>query len=216
MSDSQDPWETLSNWFPDLEEGKWVRLQEYCELLREWNAKINLVSRKDTDRLETKHLAHCLTMTQFLRLMPKARLLDVGTGGGLPGIPLAICYPQAHFTLIDSIGKKVMVVGDMIQKLGLKNIEVRRGRVEELPRKRRYDFVIGRAVTALPTFFGWVKDKIAKGGKHSPSNGILYLKGGDYTEELQTSGLHPAKIWNLDELLPEAELGEKYLIHFKI
>ena len=216
MSDSQDPWGTLSNWFPDLEEDKWVRLQEYCELLREWNAKINLVSRKDTDRLETKHLAHCLTITQFLRLMPKARLLDVGTGGGLPGIPLAICYPQAHFTLIDSIGKKVMVVEDMIQKLGLKNIEVRRGRVEELPRKRRYDFVIGRAVTALPTFFGWVSNKISKGSKHSPSNGILYLKGGDYTEELKTSGLHPAKIWNLDELLPEAELGEKYLIHFKI
>ena len=216
MSDSQDPWETLCNWFPDLEEDKWVRLQEYCELLREWNAKINLVSRKDMDRLETKHLAHCLTITQFLRLMPKARLLDVGTGGGLPGIPLAICYPQAHFTLIDSIGKKVMVVEDMIQKLGLKNIEVRRGRVEELPRKRRYDFVIGRAVTALPTFFGWVSNKISKGSKHSPSNGILYLKGGDYTEELKTSGLHPAKIWNLDELLPEAELGEKYLIHFKI
>jgi len=216
MSDSQDPWETLRNWFPDLEEDKWVRLQEYCELLREWNAKINLVSRKDTDRLETKHLAHCLTITQFLRLMPKARLLDVGTGGGLPGIPLAICYPQAHFTLIDSIGKKVMVVEDMIQKLGLKNIEVRRGRVEELPRKRRYDFVIGRAVTALPTFFGWVSNKISKGSKHSPSNGILYLKGGDYTEELKTSGLHPAKIWKLDELLPEAELGEKYLIHFKI
>ena len=216
MSGSQDPWETLRNWFPDLEEGKWVRLQEYCELLREWNAKINLVSRKDTDRLETKHLAHCLTITQFLRLMPKARLLDVGTGGGLPGIPLAICYPQAHFTLIDSIGKKVMVVEDMIQKLGLNNIEVRRGRVEELPRKRRYDFVIGRAVTALPTFFGWVSNKISKGSKNSPSNGILYLKGGDYTEELKTSGLHPAKIWNLDELLPEAELGEKYLIHFKI
>ena len=216
MSDSQDPWETLRNWFPDLEEDKWVRLQEYCELLRDWNAKINLVSRKDTDRLETKHLAHCLTITQFLRLMPKARLLDVGTGGGLPGIPLAICYPQAHFTLIDSIGKKVMVVEDMIQKLGLKNIEVRRGRVEELHRKRRYDFVIGRAVTALPTFFGWVSNKISKGSKHSPSNGILYLKGGDYTEELKTSGLHPAKIWNLDELLPEAELGQKYLIHFKI
>ena len=216
MSDWQDPWETLSNWFPDLDEDKWVRLQEYCELLREWNAKINLVSRKDTDRLETKHLAHCLTITKFLRLMPKARLLDVGTGGGLPGIPLAICYPQAHFTLIDSIGKKVMVIEDMIQKLGLKNIEVRRGRVEELPRKRRYDFVIGRAVTALPTFFGWVSNKISKGSKHSPSNGILYLKGGDYTEELKTSGLHPAKIWNLDELLPEAELGEKYLIHFKI
>jgi len=216
MNNGQDPWDTLKAWFPDLEENNWSQLQVYISLLREWNAKINLVSRKDTDRLETKHLAHCLTITKFLRLMPKARLLDVGTGGGLPGIPLAICYPQAKFTLIDSIGKKVMVIEDMVERLGLTNVEVKRGRVEELPRKKSYDFVIGRAVTALPTFFGWVQNKIAKGAKHSPANGILYLKGGDYTEELNSSGLHPAKIWDLDNLLPEAELGEKFLIHFKI
>ena len=216
MSDSGDPWKTLHSWFPDLENEAWSKLREYCDLLREWNAKINLISRKDTDRLEIKHIAHCLTITKFLRLMPKARLLDVGTGGGLPGIPLSICYPQARFTLIDSIGKKVMVVEDMVKRLNLTNIEVRRGRVEELPRKKTFDFVIGRAVTALPTFFGWVQDKIAKGATNSPANGILYLKGGDYTEELKTSGLHPAKIWNLGELLPEAELGEKFLIHFKI
>ena len=117
---------------------------------------------------------------------------------------------------MDSIGKKVMVVEDMVKRLDLQNAEVIRGRVEELPKKKSYDFVIGRAVTALPTFFGWVQNKIAKGAKHSPANGIIYLKGGDYTEELNSSGLHPAKIWNLDELLPEAELGEKFLIHFKI
>ena len=216
MSESTDPWEILRGWFPDLNEEAWEKLKEYCDLLREWNSKINLVSRKDTDRLEVKHLAHCLTITKFLRLMPKARLLDVGTGGGLPGIPLSICYPQARFTLMDSIGKKIMVVEDIVKKLDLGNADVKHGRVEELPRKKSYDFIIGRAVTALPTFFGWVQDKIAKGTKHSPANGILYLKGGDYTEELKTSGLHPAKIWNLDELLPEAELGEKFLIHFKI
>jgi 16S rRNA (guanine527-N7)-methyltransferase len=216
MNSGEDPWDTLQKWFPDLEEETWTKLKEYTYLLREWNAKINLVSRKDTDRLEIKHLAHCLTITKFLRLMPKARLLDVGTGGGLPGIPLAICYPEARFTLMDSIGKKVMVVEDMVKRLDLQNAEVIRARVEELPRKKSYDFVIGRAVTALPTFFGWVQNKIAKGAKHSPANGILYLKGGDYTEELNSSGLHPAKIWNLDELLPEAELGEKFLIHFKI
>ena len=216
MNNGEDPWDTLRKWFPDLEEETWAKLEVYTSLLREWNAKINLVSRKDTDRLEIKHLAHCLTITKFLRLMPKARLLDVGTGGGLPGIPLAICYPQARFTLMDSIGKKVMVVEDMVQRLDLQNVEIIRGRVEELPKKKSYDFVIGRAVTALPTFFGWVQNKIAKGAKHSPANGILYLKGGDYTEELNSSGLHPAKIWNLDELLPEAELGEKFLIHFKI
>ncbi|MAL85480.1 MAG: 16S rRNA (guanine(527)-N(7))-methyltransferase RsmG [Opitutae bacterium] len=156
-----------------------------------------------------------MTITKFLRLMPKARVLDVGTGGGLPGIPLAICYPQARFTLMDSIGKKVMVVEDMVKRLNLTNTDVKRGRVEELPKKRTYDFILGRAVTAMPTFFGWVSDKISKGSKHSPANGILYLKGGDYTEELKSSGLHPAKIWNLDELIPEAELGEKFLIHFK-
>lgn len=216
MSDSTDPWKILHSWFPDLGEEIWQKLEEYCDLLREWNAKINLVSRKDTERLEIKHVAHCLTITKFLRLMPKARILDVGTGGGLPGIPLSICYPQARFTLMDSVGKKVMVVEDMIKRLELSNVEVRRGRVEELPKKKTYDFVIGRAVTALPTFFSWVQDKIAKGSKHSPANGILYLKGGDYTEELKNSGLHPAKIWNLDELLPQAELGEKFLIHFKI
>ena len=216
MNNREDSWETLKKWFPDIEQETWEKLHEYTSLLREWNAKINLVSRKDTDRLEVKHLAHCLTITKFLRLMPKARLLDVGTGGGLPGIPLAICYPEARFTLMDSIGKKVMVVEDMVNRLGLQNAEVIRGRVEELPKKKSYDFVIGRAVTALPTFFGWVQNKIAKGAKHSPANGILYLKGGDYTEELNSSGLHPAKIWNLDKLLPEAELGEKFLIHFKI
>jgi len=216
MSEQQDPWPVLWSWFPNITETQWEKLTEYTALLREWNAKINLVSRKDMDRLETKHLAHCLTITKFLRLMPKARILDVGTGGGLPGIPMAICYPQAKFTLMDSIAKKVMVVEDMASKLGLANVSVRRGRVEELPKKKTYDFVLGRAVTALPVFFGWVRDKVAKGSRNSPANGILYLKGGDYREELNRSGLTPAKIWNLDELLPEAELGEKYLIHFKL
>ena len=215
MSNSPDPWETSSDMVSDLDEDTWSKLNLFCNLLREWNSKINLISRKDTDRLEIKHLAHCLTITKFLRLMPKARVLDVGTGGGLPGIPLAICYPQARFTLMDSIGKKVMVVEDMVKRLNLTNTDVNRGRVEELPKKRTYDFILGRAVTALPTFFGWVHDKISKGSKHSPANGILYLKGGDYTEELKSSGLHPAKIWNLDELIPDAELGEKFLIHFK-
>ena len=199
-----------------MEEGSWEKLQEYCQLLREWNGKINLISRKDMDRLEIKHLAHCLTLTKFLRLMPKARVLDVGTGGGMPGIPMAICYPQAKFTLMDSIGKKVMVVEDIIKKLNLTNAQAKRGRVEELPEKKAFDFILGRAVTALPTFFEWVRNKVAKGSRNSPANGILYLKGGDYSEELKNSGLSPAKIWNLDELLPEAELGEKYLIHFKL
>ena len=120
MSESENSWNLLEQWFPELSPEIWQQLKEYTALLREWNEKINLVSRKDMDRLETKHLAHCLTITNILRLMPKAQILDVGTGGGLPGIPLAICYPQARFTLLDSIGKKVMVVEDMVQRLGFK------------------------------------------------------------------------------------------------
>ena len=186
---SSEPWPILYRWFPEISEETWEKLRIYCQLLREWNCKINLVSRKDMDRLEVKHLAHCLTITKFLRLMPNAKLLDVGTGGGLPGIPMAICYPQAKFTLMDSIAKKVMVVTDMADKLALDNVTVRRGRVEELPKKKSYDFVLGRAVTALPVFFDWVRDKVAKGSKNSPANGILYLKGGDYrgrVNELRT------------------------------
>lgn len=217
MSDPQiDPWPALKKLFSNITETQWGKLDEYTTLLRDWNTKINLVSRKDMDRLESKHLAHCLTITKFLRLMPKAKVLDVGTGGGLPGIPLAICYPQAKFTLMDSIAKKTLVVEDIVKQLGLTNVEVRRGRVEELPKKKTYDFILGRAVTSLPVFFGWVRDKVAKGSRHSPANGILYLKGGDYSEELKGAGLTPAKIWNLDELFSGAELGEKYLIHFKL
>ena len=215
MNPEEDPWTTLPRWFPEIAKEAWEGLSAYAELLREWNSKINLVSRKDTERIEIKHLAHCLIATKFLRLMPKASLLDVGTGGGLPGIPLAICYPAANFTLIDSIAKKIVAVEDMVARLELPNVEVRRGRAEELPAKRSFDFVLGRAVTNLPTFYGWVRHKIRKGARHAPANGILYWKGGDYEEELRSSHLHPAKVWDLAQLLPEADLQGKYFIHFK-
>ena len=162
MAEVQDPWPVLKGWFPEISDPQWDKLQEYTALLREWNAKINLVSRKDMDRLETKHLAHCLTITKFLRLMPRARLLDVGTGGGLPGIPMAICYPQAKFTLMDSIAKKTMVVEDIAKRLNLENVEVRRGRVEELPKKKTYDFVLGSCGHCPASFFRMGK---GQGGK---------------------------------------------------
>ena len=130
MNDS-DRWGSLERWFPDLEDEVWEKLREFTDLLRKWNQKVNLVSRKDMERFETKHLAHCLVATKVLRLMPMARLLDVGTGGGLPGIPLAICFPRAQFTLLDSIAKKIAVVDDLVNQLGLKNVKVTRGRVEE-------------------------------------------------------------------------------------
>ena len=212
---SFDPWGQLQVWFPDLEDETWDKLREFTDLLREWNQKVNLVSRKDMERFETKHLAHCLVATKILRLMPKARLLDVGTGGGLPGIPLAICYPEARFTLLDSIGKKVAVVEDMVDRLELSNAKVVRGRVEELPAKKCYDFILGRAVTALPTFIGWIRKKIRKGKRNSLVNGILYWKRGDYAAELSGTPWKPTQTWDCAELLPEGDFEGKFLIHLK-
>ena len=212
---ASDPWEQLGVWFPDLDEKVWDKLREFAGLLREWNQKVNLVSRKDMERFETKHLAHSLAATKILSLMPKAHLLDVGTGGGLPGIPLAICYPEARFTLLDSIGKKIAVLEDVVTRLELKNAKVVRGRVEELPAKKSFDFVLGRAVTALPTFIGWTRKKIRKGKRHAPLNGILYWKGGDYTEELDGTPWSPTQVWDVAELMPEGGFEEKYLVHFK-
>ena len=135
--------------FPNILEDTWPILERWAELLREWNTKINLISRKDIDALEERHLVHCLAITNILTLKKGARILDVGTGGGLPGLPMAICYPQAKFTLIDSIAKKVGVVQSIADELGLANVEAKQVR-EAL--KTQFDFVTGRAVKNLPSF----------------------------------------------------------------
>ncbi|MGE9296772.1 MAG: 16S rRNA (guanine(527)-N(7))-methyltransferase RsmG, partial [Puniceicoccales bacterium] len=131
--------DSLKPLFPNLDDAAWERLAHWAELMREWNAKINLVSRKDIERLEEKHLAHCLVVTRVLKLMHGARVIDVGTGGGLPGLPMAICYPQAQFTMVDSVGKKVKVVEDIAKQLKLENVETRHCRVETI--QREFDFV---------------------------------------------------------------------------
>ena len=208
MTEKETAWNSLKAWFPDLEANNWSRLQTYISLLREWNAKINLVSRKDTDRLEVKHLAHCLTITKFLRLMPKARLLDVGTGGGLPGIPLAICYPQAKFTVLDSIGKKLKVINEISEKLHIDNIETIHSRVETIDRK--YDYILSRAVTNLPKFIKLTRNiRNAKSASHS---GIYYLKGGDFEKELKQIK-EKSHITDLNSLFEEEFFITKKLIH---
>ena len=202
----------LKSKFPHVSEASWSLLGQLAALLREWNERINLISRKDIEHLEERHLAHCLAITNYLKLMPDARVLDVGTGGGLPGIPMAICYPQAQFTLIDSIAKKIAVVQDLVDRLGLKNVEALQMRAEAVDRK--FDFVTGRAVKNLPQFFSWIKGNLRRGERHSAPNGVLYWKGGAIEDEFDALGFRPRKIISLETMLEDAYFEQKYILHF--
>ena len=189
--------DSIRKQFPQIEEAAWLLLETWAAYLREWNTKINLISRKDIEYLEARHLSHCLSITNHLKLMSGTRIMDVGTGGGFPGIIMAICYPQAHFTLIDSIGKKITVVQDLVDKLELKNVEARQCRAEEV--KKKFDFITGRAVKNLPEYFSWIKDNVRRGERNSIPNGVLYWKGGELDDELAELGIRPRKTISLGE-----------------
>ena len=197
--------------FPNVSDAAWLKLQEWSRLMREWNGKVNLVSRKDIAQLEQRHLSHCLAITHVLELQAGARVLDVGTGGGLPGLPMAICYPQAQFTLVDSVGKKIKVVSDICQHLNLTNVQVFHQRVEAL--HGYYDFVTGRAVTALPLFINWIHNKLCRGTANSIENGLLYWKGGALELELEAAGIVPNQVYPLSRWLEDPYFGEKYIVH---
>src|SRR5690554_476573 len=173
----------LSHYFPNLtqQQIQYFRLLE--SLYQDWNLKINVVSRKDIDELYLRHVLHSLGIAKVQQFLPGTKVLDVGTGGGFPGIPLAILFPETQFHLVDSIGKKIKVVEEVVAGLGLQNVKTSHNRVENI--KGIYDFIVSRAVAAMPTFVHWVDGKIAKDNKHNRKNGILYLKGGDLSEELQ-------------------------------
>ena len=204
--------EQLKEQFPNISEDKWPILEKWAVLLRDWNSKINLISRKDIEYLEERHLSHCLEITNHLKLMNGTRIMDVGTGGGFPGILMAICYPQAQFTLIDSIGKKITVVQDLIEKLGLKNVEAKQTRAEEI--KKQFDFVTGRAVKNLPEFFMWIKNNVRRGEKNTIPNGVLYWKGGEMNDELEVLGIRPRKVIKLEETFSDPYFEQKYILHF--
>jgi len=197
--------------FPNIDTA-WTKLEQWSVLMREWNEKINLISRKDIEHLEERHLAHCLAITNHLKLMNGARVMDVGTGGGFPGLIMAICYPQAHFTLIDSIGKKILVVQDVVKRLGLKNVDARQCRAESIT--KQFDFITGRAVKNLPEFFSWIRGNLRRGQRNSVPNGVLYWKGGDLEPELDRIGIRPRLTIDLQRDLCDDYFEKKYILHF--
>jgi len=183
------------------------------ELYTYWNERINLVSRKDIGQLEERHILHSLAIAKIIQFRPGTKVLDVGTGGGFPGIPLAIMFPQVEFTLVDSIGKKIKVVQEVTDALQLDNVKALQIRAEQMD--GTFDFIVSRAVTKLPLFLSWVKGKIKKKGNNKLDNGILYLKGGDLEEEL--NGIHfPYAVYDLDIDLPLEFFNTKKLVYISL
>ena len=175
--------ELILKYFPDLTENQINQFEALESLYKDWNAKINVVSRKDIDELYLKHVLHSLAIAKVIQFTDCSTILDVGTGGGFPGVPLAIMFPNCQFHLVDSINKKLKVINAVCEALEITNIKTTHSRVEAID--KTYDFIVSRAVTAMPEFTKWVKGKTAKRQQNELKNGILYLKGGDLTEELK-------------------------------
>lgn len=199
----------IFNYFPDLTKLQQEQFLQLEDLYKDWNQKINVVSRKDIDELYLRHVLHSLGIAKIHAFKPGTSVLDVGTGGGFPGIPLAILYPETHFTLVDAIGKKIKVVNEVVEGLGLTNVDTLHGRVEEL--KTQFDFIVSRAVAAMPTFVHWTKGKIKKESLQERKNGILYLKGGDLSEELQD--YRTAQTFDLEDYFKEDFFETKKVVY---
>ena len=204
--------EEIIKQFPNLTDNQLLQFQKLEALYHDWNAKINVISRKDIDELYTKHVLHSLAIAKVQPFEPGTYVLDVGTGGGFPGIPLAILFPETRFYLIDVIAKKIKVVQAVAEGLGLKNVKAEQMRAENA--KGDYDFIVSRAVTNMPDFYSWIKDKIKKQNKHALHNGILYLKGGDLTEELKD--FTKATEYNIAEFFSDSFFETKKVVHLPL
>lgn len=201
--------ELIQKYFPNLTDDQIEKFKKLESLYQDWNLKINVVSRKDIDELYLRHVLHSLAIAKVMPFNSGAKIMDVGTGGGFPGVPLAILYPDCSFHLVDSIAKKLKVVNEVVEGLGLTNVKTTHTRVEEI--NETYDFIVSRAVAAMPTFVHWVKGKIAKKQNHELKNGILYLKGGDLSEELQD--YKSATIYNITDFYSEDFFDTKKVVH---
>ena len=204
--------EEIIKQFPNLTDNQIKQFQKLEALYQDWNAKINVISRKDIDKLYTKHVLHSLAIAKIQPFQPGTYILDVGTGGGFPGIPLAILFPETSFYLIDVILKKINVVKAVAEAIELKNVIAEQIRASIV--KGDYDFIISRAVTNMPDFVSWVKDKIKKQNKHKLANGILYLKGGDLTEELVA--FPKATVYNIADFFTEEFFETKKVVHLPL
>jgi 16S rRNA (guanine527-N7)-methyltransferase len=200
----------IFKYFKNLSALQTEQFNQLFDLSSHWNAQINVVSRKDIDELYERHILHSLAIAKFCSFKPQERVLDVGTGGGFPGIPLAILFPETQFHLVDSIGKKIKVVTEVAAALGLKNVIASHLRAEQVTDK--YNFIISRAVTRLIDFYPWVRGKFAKENINAIQNGIIYLKGGDLTEEIKEAKLK-AELYPLSTYFDEAFFETKYVVY---
>ena len=202
----------LYEYFPDLTKKQYEQIETLCDLYTYWNEKINVISRKDIENIFEHHVLHSMAIAKFFEFKQGSKILDVGTGGGLPGIPLAILFPKVQFTLIDRIAKKITVANNIINELGLTNVTARQQTVEE--NKEKYDYIVSRAVTAFPDFYKLVKKNVSSIVNNSLCNGIIYIKGGDFYEEMQ--GFKKYRIFPISAYFTEPFFDTKKIIYLPI
>jgi 16S rRNA (guanine527-N7)-methyltransferase len=204
--------EQIFTYFPDLTDIQKEQFTKLHALYTDWNAKINVISRKDIEELYTRHVLHSLGIAKVMSFESGAKVMDVGTGGGFPGIPLAILFPETSFYLIDVIGKKIKVVNEVAAGLGLKNVKAEQKRANLVTEK--FDFIVSRAVTNMPDFVSWVNGKLKQEQNHTLANGVLYLKGGDLAEELKD--FPKATQYNLSDFFKDAFFETKKVVHLPL
>ncbi len=202
--------QTIATYFPKLTRRQTEQLSRLGELYTLWNQRINVISRKDMENLYLHHVLHSLSIARIISFKSGTSIIDAGTGGGFPGIPLAIIFPEVQFTLVDSITKKIRVVDAIRSEIGLNNVDTRNLRLEELTFQA--DFVVCRAVAEIATLFGWVKKNIRPGGSNTLENGLLALKGGDLTAELHTLG-KKTQVFHLSDYFTEPFFETKKLVY---